>query len=335
MRVPVAAIRLLAGTVLACFAVNARAGEAQAPLVLERTIPLPDVSGRIDHMAVDLRRGRLFVAELGNDTVDVVDIAAGRAVHRIGGLREPQGVGYAPAADVLAVANAGDGSVRLYKGEDFTPAGRAELGEDADNIRLDPSSGKFLVGYGSGGIAILDPAGGSVLARTTLPAHPEGFQVDAAGRRALVNVPDAGQIAVLDLQAGKQTGRWQVSGLRANFPMALDETPGLAAVVYRSPARLVLLDSTSGRVTANLDACGDADDVFFDTRRQRIYVGCGSGSVDVYQGDGGPYRLAARIATKSGARTSLYVPGLDRLFVAQRAGLLGSEAALLVFRPNP
>src|SRR4051794_24323815 len=188
----VAAFRLLVGGVLAGFAVPAFAGETQAPLVLERTIPLANVSGRIDHMAVDLRRGRLFVAELGNNTVDVVDVAAGRAVHRIGGLHEPQGVGYAPAADVIAVANAGDdGSVRFYKGEDFAPVGSVDLGDDADNVRLDTRSGKFLVGYGSGGIATLDPTGGTVIARAPLPAHPEGFRVDADGRRALVNVPDA------------------------------------------------------------------------------------------------------------------------------------------------
>src|SRR5947209_721288 len=102
------ALRLLLGGVVAGFALHAFAGETQAPLVLERTIPLAHVSGRIDHMAVDLRRGRLFVAELGNNTVDVVDITAGHVIHRIDGLREPQGVGYSPAADTVAVANAGD-----------------------------------------------------------------------------------------------------------------------------------------------------------------------------------------------------------------------------------
>ncbi|MFL5284109.1 MAG: YncE family protein, partial [Rhodopila sp.] len=184
---------------IAGFAAHAIAGETQAPLVLERTIPLANVSGRIDHMAVDLRRGRLFVAELGNNTVDVVDIAAGHVIHRIDGLREPQGIGYAPAADVIAVANAGDGSVRFYKGEDFSLVGKADLGDDADNVRVDAYSGRFLVGYGSGAIATLDPANGKVVARAALPAHPEGFRVDADGHRALVNVPDAGQIAAVDL----------------------------------------------------------------------------------------------------------------------------------------
>jgi hypothetical protein len=326
---------ILLTAVLACLGLQARAGETETPLALERTIPLANVSGRIDHMAVDLRRGRLFVAELGNNTVDVVDLAAARIIHRIDGLRDPQGIGYSPSSDVIAVANEGDGSVRFYKGEDFAPVGRVNLGNDADNVRLDPRSGKFLVGYGSGGIATLDPASGAVVSKAALPDHPEGFRVDQDGRRALVNVPDAGQIAAVDLMTGRQTATWRARGLRANFPMAWDEAQGIVAVVYRTPARLVLRESGTGSVKAKLETCGDADDVFFDDRRKRIYVSCGAGSVDVFQGVDGTYRLADRVPTRSGARTALFVPELDRLFVAQRAGLLGSEAAILVFRPNP
>ena len=135
-----------------------QAADLGPPLVLERTIPLTGVSGRIDHMAVDLQRGRLFVAELGNGTVDVVDLAAGRVLRRIEGLKEPQGVGYSPRADVIGMGSAGDGSVRLFKGEDFSPAGLVSLGEDADNIRLDMRTSQLVVGYGSGGLAMLDPA---------------------------------------------------------------------------------------------------------------------------------------------------------------------------------
>jgi DNA-binding beta-propeller fold protein YncE len=329
------ALRSLFGVALICLAAHARGDEKQPPLALERTIPLANVSGRIDHMAVDLRRRRLFVAELGNNTVDVVNLTSGKVVSRINGLHEPQGLGYAPAADIIAVANAGDGSVRLYKGGDFTPAGRADLGEDADNVRLDPRSGNFLVGYGKGGIATLDAKTGAILSKAVLSAHPEGFRVDKDGHRALVNVPDAGQISALDLTTGKPTATWRMPDLRANFPMAWDEDHGLIAVVFRSPARLVLLDSGTGSAKSKLATCGDADDVFFDSRRQRIYVSCGSGSVDVFQGDESGYQAAASVATGSGARTSLFVPELDRLFVARRAGLLGSQAALLVFRPSP
>jgi len=130
-------------------------------------------------MAVDLGRKRLLVAELGNGTIDVIDLATVQAVHRIDGLKEPQGVGYAPGADLIVVASAGDGSVRLFRGDNFSPAGTVDLGDDADNVRLDPASGQLFVGYGSGGLAALDPVLRSVVSRTELPAHPEGFQLDA------------------------------------------------------------------------------------------------------------------------------------------------------------
>ncbi len=313
-----------------------RAAEPSAgPLVLERTIPLAGVSGRIDHMAVDLRRGRLFVAELGNGTVDAIDLAAGKVVHRVEGLPEPQGIVYVPDADLLAVANAGDGSVRLFRGEDLALVGTVPLEDDADNVRLDSRTGQLIVGYGRGGLAVLDLASRSVVSRVELPAHPEGFQLDPDTRRAYVNVPDAGQVAVVDFAAGKQVASWRVPGLRANFPMALDDTGMVLATVFRSPARLVLLDTKTGAVTASLQTCGDADDVFFDAKRRRLYVSCGEGMVDVLQGEATGYRPLARIPTRSGARTSLFVPELDRLFVAARAGFLGSDAAILVFRPGP
>jgi DNA-binding beta-propeller fold protein YncE len=201
--------------------VRQRPAEAPA-LQLERTIPLPKVTGRIDHMAIDLGRRRLFVAELGNNTVDVIDHASGKATYRIEGLKEPQGVGYAPKVDVIAIANAGDGSVRLFRGADFAPVGTVALGDDADNIRLDADSGQIVVGCGGGGLATLDPASGSVVARVRLSAHPEGFQLDPATHRAFVNVPDAHEIAVIDLAAGRQAASWPVTDLRANFPMARD-----------------------------------------------------------------------------------------------------------------
>ncbi|MBN9561992.1 MAG: hypothetical protein J0H14_14875 [Alphaproteobacteria bacterium] len=288
-------------------------------------------------MAVDLRRKRLFVAELGNNTVDAIDLAAGKSVYRISGLREPQGVGYAPGTDVIAVASAGDGSVRLFRGEDFSALGTINLGDDADNVRLDTRTGSLVVGYGEGGLAVIDPARRSVARRAKLPAHPEGFQFDQPTGRAFVNVPDARQIAVVDLGTGKQAATWRVADLRANFPMALDDTGGLLATVFRHPARLVLLDTASGAVRTELQTCGDADDVFFDARRQRIYVSCGEGMVDVLRQEPSGYRRLSQIKTASGARTSLFVPELDRLFVAARAGFfgLGSDAAILVFRPEP
>ena len=117
--------------------------------------------------------------------------------------------------------------------------------------------------------------------------------------------------------------------------MALDGAGALLATVFRSPPRLVLLDTATGAVAASLAVCGDPDDVFFDRKRQRLYVSCGEGVVDTVQQEAGGLHLIARTKTSSGARTSLFVPELDRLFVAARAGLLGSDASILVFRVGP
>lgn len=284
-----------------------RTAEVPPPVVLERTIALKGVTGRIDHLAVDLARKRLFVAELGNGTVDVIDLASGTVIHRIEGLKEPQGLGYAPAADILAVASAGDGSVRLFHGAELSPAGTVDLANDADSIRLDTRTGNLVVGYGSGGLAVIDPIKASVVSRIPLQAHPEGFQLDPANRRAFVNVPDARQIVVVDMDAGRQTASWRMPDLRANFPMALDAARLMAAVVFRNPARLVIFEVTAGMPTGTVMTCGDADDVFFDARRRRVYVSCGDGSVDVWQEDGPTYRHLHSLKTVRAPRSSCLI----------------------------
>ena len=131
---------------------------AATPLVLETKIPLGQVSGRIDHLGIDVKRQRLFVAELGNNSLGVVDLAAGKVLRTISGLSEPQGVAYVPFADSVFVANAGDGSVHVLRGDDLAPIGRIELGEDADNVRVDTRRNRVLVGYGKGALAVIDPA---------------------------------------------------------------------------------------------------------------------------------------------------------------------------------
>ena len=317
-------------------AVPTLAAETPAPFVRESTIALKSVAGRIDHLAVDLERTRLFVAELGNGTVDVIDLVAAKVVRRIEGLNEPQGLAYSPAADALAVASAGDGTVRLFHGTELSPTHIISLDDDADNIRLDARTGNFVVGYGSGGLAMIDPAKGMLIQRIPLAAHPESFQIDPDKRRAFVNLPDAHQIAVVDLEAGRQISSLEVGDLNANFPMALDATRNAAAVVFRRPPRLVDYNVGTNRPTGTFATCGDADDVFFDPRRGRLYVICGEGSVDIFQREGTGYRRLTRFETASGARTGLFVPDLDRLFVAVRAGFfgLGSDAAILVLRPT-
>jgi DNA-binding beta-propeller fold protein YncE len=306
---------------------------AEPPLVLEAKIPLGEVSGRIDHLAIDLKRQRLFVAELGNYSLGVVDLAARKVLQTIAGLSEPQGVGYEPASDTVYVANAGDGSVRLLRGDDLAPIGRIELGDDADNVRLDAPRRRVVIGYGKGALALIDPASRTKTGDIRLPGHPESFQIAENGTQIFVNVPDFRQIAIVDL-ASAAVRSVPTEDLRSNFPMAIDPAAHRVLVAFRSPPTLLALTSPEGRVAARLATCGDADDVFVDARRRRIYVSCGAGAVDVIEPRQAGYARVAQVPTVAGARTALFVPELDRLFVAVRASS-GEPAAIWVFRPSP
>ena len=304
------------------------------PLQLEAKIPLGEVRGRIDHMAIDLVRQRLFVAELGNDTVGIVDLKNEKVIQTISGLREPQGLGYVPAMDALYVANAGDGSVRVFAGADYAAAGRIDLGEDADNIRVDSAANQILVGYGSGGLAVIDAKTLQRIADIPLPVHPEGFQLDSASSRVFVNLPKARTIAVVDRRSGKPTANWPIAIAGDNFPMALRRDAGQVLTVFRNPAKLAVFSIEDGALLASLDICGDADDLFVDLKRHRVYVSCGEGFLDVLDAEGSAYKHIAHIPTVSGARTSLFVPELDRLLLAVRAEA-DQPASIWVFRPTP
>jgi hypothetical protein len=323
--------RLLLSIALTMAAVTS-AIAADAPLVLEAKIPLGEVSGRIDHLAVDAARQRLLVAELGNNSLGVVDLAARKVLRTLGGLSEPQGVGYEPSTDTVYVADAGDGSVRIFKADDFSPLGRIELGDDADNVRIDLTRKQVLVGYGKGAIAIIDPTTRAKGAEYRLRGHPEGFQIDGTGTQLFVNVPDTRAIAVIDLPNAALRSA-ATPGLRGNFPMAVDAEAKRVLVVFRSPPMLMALSSPETQIVAKAETCGDADDVFVDGKRHRVYVVCGAGVIDVLEPHGAGYERVAKVPTVSGARTGLFVPELDRLFVAVRASS-GELPAIWVFRPE-
>ncbi len=315
---------------LICLILSTVQAAAQPPLELEKKIPLGNVSGRIDHFAIDRGGQRLFLAELGNDTVSVIDLASGTVAHRIAGLKEPQGVGYLPETKSLIVANGDDGAVRAFDGN-FASAATLNLGGDADNVRVDPGTGSVIVGFGSGALAILDGRKFQKKAEIKLKAHPESFQIDWAAKRAYVNVPDAREIAVVDLDRGKQVAAWTKLPAGANFPMVL-LNGGKLAVGFRSPARLAILDTRDGAAGTVLPLCGDTDDLFFDARRDRLYASCGGGEIDVFENMSTVPKLLAEVATVSGARTAFFYAEADRYYLAVRAGL-NRPAEIWVYRP--
>lgn len=291
--------------------------QAGAPLKLAGNIPMPDVRGRIDHLSVDVKGGRLFVSALGNDTVEVIDLAAGMDIHSITGMQEPQGVFYVPESNRIFVANGGDGSVHILDGTSYQPLSTVRFPSDADDIRYDAAHERIYVGYGSGGLGVLDAMTGKELGTVSLRGHPEAFEVADSGAKIYVNVPTAEEIAVADWNRRSVLLRWPMANYRDNFPMAFDELEHRLFVVCRRPAELLVLDAKSGKVITQVAVAGDADDVYYDAARRRIYVSGGQGFISVVKEvDYDRYLLVTSVPTASGARTSLFVPALDRLYLA-------------------
>jgi DNA-binding beta-propeller fold protein YncE len=301
----------------ACCAVVVDGAESGALLQLKQTIPLPGVEGRIDHLNLDAAGERLFVCALSNNTTEVIDLRKGDRVHSISGLGAPQGVVYAPELNRLFIANDKGGLCNIYDAKSWQLIGKVNFQDDADNVRYDSATKQIYVGFGNGGIGIINAADGKRVGSIKLAAHPEAFELEKHGPRIFVNVPNAGHVAVIDRGKGEVTATWKTDGAAANFPMAFDEANHRLFIGCRVPSKLVVLNTDSGNVVTTLDSSGDPDEIFYDGKRHRLYAICGAGYVEIIeQADSNTYKLAAKVPTATGARTGLFVPERDALFIA-------------------
>ncbi len=290
------------------------------PMVLTEAIPLEGVKGRFDHFATSGKR--LFVSALGNNTVEVIDIG-GRTLERtLTGVPNPQGVVFSPETNKLFVGS-GEGKLYIYDGSSFDLLTTLDFQGDVDNLRYDSGTKRVYVGYGedeAGAIGTVDATTGK---RTEedyrLGAHPESFQLEASGPNIYVNLPDLRQIAVVN-RGTHAVVRWPLT-LEHNFPMALDEADHRLFVGMHEPACLAVFDTGSGQMIASIPSVQDADDLFYDAARKRIYMPGGEGFVFAFQQtDPDHYRLIAKIPTALGARTAGYFgkgkKGFDRFYLA-------------------
>ena len=291
--------------------------QASEPLKLTKAIALPGVKGRFDHFALDANNHRLFVAALGNNTLEVLDVSAGKHVKSIAGLHKPTGVLFMVEQNLIAVADGDDGSVKLFDGTSYDLMKSLGSLDDADNMRFDPKTKLIYVGYTDGALGIVDLVTQERIGKIKLKAHPESFQLEKSGNRIFVNVPDAKQIAVIDREKKSFTAIWPMEKFQANFPMALDEATHRLFIGCRKPARLVVFNTEIGKPVADLAISGDADDLFFDAKRQRIYLSCGEGFVDVVsRRTADIYQVRERVATRPGARTSFFSDELNEFYLA-------------------
>ena len=312
------------------------AGQEPPALSLETHIPLPNVKGRIDHSSIDVKGQRLFVAAVDNHTLEVVDLKSGRRVHTIADLAEPQGVFYDPSTNRLFVACGLDGVTKVFDGTTFQILATVKFPDDADNIRYDARRKGVIVGYagakqlrkraeGTGGLGFLD-ANGKKTGDIIIDAHPESFQLEEAGTRLFVNVPEKKEIEVIDAVRRTVLARWPVSS-QNNFPMALDEAHHRLLVGCWVPPRLLVFDTETGKEVTSGEIAGSTDDLFYDSRRSRVYVLTSQGFLEVFQQkDPDHYDRIARYPTPPRTQTGLFVPEGGKLFAAvQKQGEQSAE----------
>src|SRR5216117_2072928 len=302
---------------VACCCCMTGANAEEKVFKLKQTIPLPGVEGRIDHLALDASGERLFVCALGNNSVEVLDLRRGERIHSITGLGAPQGIVYIPDLGRLFVANDKGGIFKIYDAKSFQTLGELNFKDDADNFSYDDATKKIYVGFGSGGVGIVNAVDGRQVGSIKLSAHPEAFELEKNRKRIFVNVPNSRHVAVIDRDKGEVIAQWKTDLAFGNFPMALDEANHRLFIGCRMPSKLVVLNTDSGDVVAKIDISGDPDDVFYDSKRHRIYATCGAGKIDIIeQTDPNKYKPSTKVDTAEGARTGLFVPERDTLFVA-------------------
>lgn len=317
--------------VVLCFSCNAQNTSQTNSLKLITAIPLPNVSGRIDHLTFDSKNKIVFVAALGNNSVEVVDLKSNKVIHTIKNVSEPQGLAFIPESNSLFVANGANGKCDVFNTTTFQKTASISLGDDADNVRYDVSSKKVYVGYASGGIAVIDAATFKLISQIKLNGHPESFQLDKSAGKIYVNVPGTHQIEIIDVSKNAVIDKWMMTQAKSNFPMALDEINHRLFIGCRNPAKLLIINAQTGKTISSLDINSDTDDIFYNTANKEIYISCGGGYVDVFtQVDANNYKSNGKVETKSGARTSLFIPELNELIVASPASFT-RQAALLIY----
>jgi DNA-binding beta-propeller fold protein YncE len=284
-------------------------------LELVQTVPLQGAAGRMDHMALDAKGGRLFVANLSNNSLDVVDLKAGRLLRQIGGQGKAQGVAYAPDLDRVFVGCGSDGVCNAFDGKSYAQLFSVKL-PDADNVRYDPGTRRVYVSHADDALSVLEGESGAVKATVKLPGPPEAFQLDTARNRIYLNVPRPPQVVAIDTTVNAVVARHPLTQAGANYPLALDADGRRVFVGCRQKPKVVILDADSGREVAAVDVPGDTDDLFYDAKRRRVYVVCGEGSIAVIERTGGDrYEAAERVPTAKLARTGLFDPEAGRLYV--------------------
>jgi 4-phytase/acid phosphatase len=296
--------------------------QSPASLSLNRTIPLPGVTGRFDHLAIDPAGNRLFIAATTHHSVEVIDLKTGKVEQSITGLGKPHGLAWVAATGSLYVADGAFGELRVYMGKPLALAGKIKLSDDADDMVYDEADHLLFVGHGGSDaanpakVAVVDTKSFTLAANLAVATHPEALDIDPQSGRVFANIADANEVAVIGTAGKTIAAHWKLTKAADNVPMAFDSEHQMLYVACRTPGMVIALDAATGQEISSQPAAGGADDLFYDPALRRVYVISGAGEVDSYQVDKAQNLHPLEVVhTAAGAKTALFVPAQNLLYV--------------------
>jgi DNA-binding beta-propeller fold protein YncE len=296
---------------------SAVAAADSPPLERVRTIALKGPAGGLDHLAVDAKRGRLFVANTSNGSLDIVDLKAGKLLSQVPGQGRIRGVHYAPEVDRIFVGNGTGGVCNTFDGESYDLLKSVALGDDADNVRYNPRTHRIYVVHADKELSVIDAKGYTLRSPIALPADLGAFKLEANRPRMYINAKSEGVVVVIDSESDRIISRFDVAPAGGNAAVAIDEPNHRLFIGCRKNPSLLVMDSDTGKIVASVSIPGDVDDLSFDAQRGRIYASCGEGAIAVVrQVDADRYESLGTIATVKRARTSIFNPETGQLYLA-------------------
>jgi DNA-binding beta-propeller fold protein YncE len=304
---------------------NRLAAAERAPLKLVKTIPLkgPGIFGRL---ALDADHQRMFVANTGNSSLDIVDLKAGKILKQIPPQYGIQGVAYAPDLNRIIVGNGMGNVCNIYDGKTYKLLKSFQF-DGADNVRYHAKSKTAYVGLGGKALAVIDVKNLKLGTQIKFPGRPQGFQVEKGRPRLYLNTTSPERVVLIDLDSNRAKRFFRLGRAGGNNPLAIDEENRRLFIGCRNKPRLVVMDSESGKEVAAVTIPGDVADVSYDAKRKRVYATCGAGYVAVIRQTGANrYKLLTKVKTGRLARTSVFDPTTGKLYVAvPRQGQKGPE----------
>ena len=330
-------------TLLFCSATPLIAQE-KAPLKLIATTPLPGFSGDFDHFGVDLKGNRLFLAAEDHMTVEVFDLRSGKPLHSITGFGQPHAILYMPETNRLIVTDGDDfGRVALANGQNYEIVDSIKLPPGVDGAVFNPVSKDYYVesggpaGAASHLLNVIDTKKFKHTGNITLPGnHSEAMAMDRAGKKLYVNLTTTSEVGVVDLSTRQLTARWPVPDAKVENSMVLDEPNHRLFIATRQPPKFIVINTDTGKVVMTLPYSGFNDDMWFDRPRKRIYATGSETTTVIRQVDADHYEQVAEVPTGFRAKTSIFVPELNRLYVAVSGkGKPDAKLALQIFEVQP